>query len=136
MADDWRVTVKLPDDDPPAARLLQMLHEHEVEEDVRKRLGQRIAVSAGDSHVFLYASSREAAQEAERVLREVVAARNLTADFAVDRWHPLAQEWEDANAALPQTAGRRQAEHQHLEETETKESQATGLAEWEVRVEL
>ncbi|SRR6266567_1712153 len=135
MADDWRVTVRLPDE-PPAARLLQALHEHQVEDDVRQRLGHRIAVSASDSQVFLYAASRDAAQEAERVMREVVAARNLTANFALDRWHPLEQEWEDARVAMPRTAEQRHAEHQHLEDTETKESQATGLAEWEVRVEL
>jgi hypothetical protein len=65
-----------------------------------------------------------------------MAQHNLTADFALDRWHPLEEEWQDASVVMPQTAGQQQAEHQHLEAKETEESQATGIAEWEVRVEL
>ena len=37
---------------------------------------------------------------------------------------------------MPQTVEQQKAEHQRLEDEETEESQATGLAEWEVRVEL
>jgi hypothetical protein len=135
MAEDWRVTATLHGD-VPAGRLLQALHLRQVEDDVRERLGHRVAVSGGNSHVFLYADTGEAASEAEGVVREVIAEHDLTADVALDRWHPLEEEWEDAKIAMPQTAEERKAEHQRLETEETEESQATGVAEWEVRVEL
>ena len=50
MANDWRVTVTLHD---PAhvGRALESLHEHEVEDDVRRRLGHRVAVSAEGSQI-------------------------------------------------------------------------------------
>ena len=38
--------------------------------------------------------------------------------------------------AMPQTGAERQAEHQRLEDSETAESLATGVAQWQVRVEL
>ena len=137
MADnEWRVTVTL-DDQAHAGRALQSLREHEVEDDVRRRLGHRVAVSADGSCVFLYAGTEIAAREADRVVREVMAQRNIDADFAVDRWHPAEEEWQDADVAMPQTDEQRQAEHQRLEEEETRESLASGHSpRWEVRVEL
>jgi N-acetylglutamate synthase/N-acetylornithine aminotransferase len=132
---DWRVTVSLHDE-AHAGRVLQSLHEHEAEEDVRHRLGQRVAVSAEGSRVFLYAGSENAAQEADRIARQVIAQHGFSADFALDRWHPVEEDWEDADVAMPQTDEERAAEHQRLEEEETRESLATGYARWEVRVEL
>jgi hypothetical protein len=132
---DWRVTVTLHDQ-AHAGRALESLREHEVEDDVRRRLGHRVAVSADGSCVLLYASTEIAAREADRVVREVMAQRNIGADFAVDRWHPAEEDWQDADVAMPQTDEQRQAEHQRLEDEETRESLATGHPPWEVRVEL
>jgi hypothetical protein len=70
------------------------------------------------------------------VLREVCNAQDVSADVAVDRWHPLAERWEDASVPLPQSEAERQAERKRFEQAETEQSQRTGLAEWEVRVEL
>jgi hypothetical protein len=69
-------------------------------------------------------------------MHQLLKERQLTGEFALDRWHPVEQEWEDAGAPLPETAQERQAEHEHRVEEETRESLATGQAEWEVRVEL
>jgi hypothetical protein len=49
---DWRVTVTL-DDQAHAGRALQSLREHEVQDDVRRRLGHRVAVSSDGPRVFL-----------------------------------------------------------------------------------
>ena len=136
MADnDWRVTVTLHDQ-AHAGRALRSLREHEVEDDVRRQLGHRVAVSADGSRVFLYAGTETSAREADRVVREVMAQRNIGADFAVDRWHPAEAEWQDADVAMPQTDEQRQAEHQRLEDTERRESLASGHPQWEVRIEL
>jgi hypothetical protein len=134
-SNDWRVTISLPDPAhvDPAQRSFS---EHEVEEDVRRRLGRNVAVGAGDAQIFLYAGTEIAATEAERVAREALAQRGIEADFALHRWHPIEEEWESPDVAMPQTEAERNAEHERLEEEETAESLATGIAQWEVRVEL
>jgi hypothetical protein len=135
VANDWRVTVTLHD---PAhtERAVESLHEHEVEHDARRRLGHRVAVSVDGPRIFLYAGTENAAREAEQVARELIKQHGLSADFALDQWHPIEEEWEDANAALPQTAEQRAEEHQRLEEDETRESDEYGYPQWEVRIEM
>jgi hypothetical protein len=134
MADDWRVTVDVREDD--AERLLSALRAHEVEEEARGRLGERIAISASDDHVFLYADTEIAAREAEQVVGQVLSANEMQGSSRLDRWHPEEERWEDASVPLPTTAAEEQIEHERLEQEETAESQATGLAAWEARIEL
>jgi hypothetical protein len=135
VANDWRVTVTLHDTDN-AGRVLESVREHEAEDDARRRLGGTVAVSADGPSIFLYAGSENAAREADRVARELTAKHGLSADFALDRWHPDEEEWENADVALPQNDEERAAEHARLEADETAESKATGKAQFEVRVEL
>jgi hypothetical protein len=109
---------------------------HEVEEDVRRQLGRSVAFGAGDSQVFLYAGTENAARDAERVARDLLASQGIQAEFALHRWHPIEEEWEDPDVALPRTEAEREAEHQRLEDAETAESLAAGTAKWEARVEF
>jgi len=129
------VTVTLHDE-AHVGRALQSLREHEVEDDVRGRLGHHVAMSADAPRIFLYAGTEEAAREADQVVRQVMAQRGLGADFALDRWHPAEEEWQDADVPMPQDDEQRQAEHERLEAEETRESLAAGHAQFEVRVEL
>jgi hypothetical protein len=133
--DDWRVTISLPDR-AHVERAQRSFSEHVVEEDVHRRLGRNIAVGAGDSQIFLYAGTEIAAREAERVARDVLAQHDIQAEFALHRWHPIEEEWEDPDVAMPKTEAERQAEHQRLEDEETAASVASGVAQWEVRVEF
>ncbi len=132
--DDWRVTVTLHDE-AHVKHAMQSVREHEVEDDVRHRLGHRVAVSADGPHVFLYAATEDAAREADRVVREVLARRQLTAEFSLDRWHPIEQEWADASTPLPQSAEEHEAESERRVDDETRESLAAGQAGWEVLIE-
>ncbi len=135
MANDWRVTVTLQDA-AHAGRVVESMREHEVEEDARRRLGGRVAVSVDGPRIFLYAGSENAAREADQVARQLAGQHDLPAEFALDRWHPIEEEWESADVALPRTGEERAAEHERLEQDETKESLDTGHAQFEVRVEL
>lgn len=135
MADDWRVTVTFRDD-ADVQQAVRSVREHEVEDDVRSRLGHRVVMSVDGSTAFLYAGTEDTAREADRVVREVLAQHQLSAEFALDRWHPLEEEWEDVSVPMPDTAEQRAAEHQRLVDTETQDSLAAGQAGWEVRVEL
>ena len=144
MADnDWRVTITLPDQEH-AGHAIGSLREHrredareqEVEGDIQQRLGRMVAVGAGDSQIFLYAATEDTARQAEQVARELLAQRGLDATFALHRWHPIAEEWEDPSAVVPATGEQRHAEQQQLDEEETAESLSTGVAQYQVRIEL
>ncbi len=133
MSDDWRVTATFHEDG--AARVLERLHEHVLEKDARKLLGSHVAVSAEGDNVFLYTDTRDSARAAERIVREILEREGLSAYVKLDHWHQLAEEWEDQSIPLPHSEAEREAEHEHREEEETEDSQQTGLASWEVRVE-
>jgi hypothetical protein len=132
---DWRVTISLADE-AHAERVRRSFSEREVEDDVHLRLGGNIAVGAGDSQIFLYAGTESAARQAEQVARDVLAEHGIEAEFALHRWHPIEEEWESPDVAMPRTEAEREAEHQRLEDAETAESLAAGAAQWQARVEL
>ncbi len=132
---DWRVTISLAGQ-ASLEQARRSLSVQEVEEDVRHRLGRNIVVGSGDSQIFLYAGTEVAAAEAERTAREVLGKLGIEAEFAVHRWHPIEEEWESPDVAMPRTDAERQAEHERLEEAETEESAAAGVAQWEARAEL
>jgi hypothetical protein len=134
MADDFRVTVLL--DDGSGEELGGRLSEHQLEDEAKARLGAAVAVSADGPNVFLYADSLDAAQSARDVVADVLGRDGLTATFALDRWHPIAQEWKPADDPLPETEFEKQAELEELETQEEAESKAAGYAEWEVRLDL
>ena len=132
---DWRVTISLSDPGQ-VRRAKHAISQSQVEEDVHRRLARAVAVGAGDSQIFLYAGTEIAAGEAERVARELLAASGISAEFALHRWHPVEEEWEDPAVAMPRTEADREAEHQKLLADETAESLATGVAQWEARAEF
>lgn len=135
MAEDWRVTVTLRDASR-VAPLLQVLHEHRADHDLQVPAGGRVAVSATDEQVNVYADTRRSAEAAEEVVRGLAEENGLDPHFQLDRWHPEEERWEDVRVSLPQTAAEHELEHERLEEEERLDSEGTGVAEWEVRVEF
>jgi hypothetical protein len=107
-----------------------------VEEDIRRQVGGGVAVGAGDGQIFLYAGTEAAARAADQIARDVLARHGMAAESAVHRWHPIEERWETPDVPMPQTEAERQAERQRLEEAEIAESAATGIGQWQVRVEL
>jgi hypothetical protein len=134
-SNDWRVTISLTDQ-AHVEQARQSISEQEVEQDVRQRLGRNIVVGAGDSQIYLYAGTELAATEAERTAREVLGQLGIGAEFALHRWHPVEEEWQSPDVAMPQTEAERQAEHERLEDAEAADSVAAGSAMWQARVEL
>lgn len=135
MADDWRVAVTVGSADE-ARTVVRALHEREGDPRHRAALRDRIAVSRDDATVFLYADTRQAAETGEEALRGILAEQNLAAEPRFDRWHPVEERWEDADVPLPADETAQEAERARLEADEAQESQASGVADWEVRVEL
>lgn len=133
---DWRVSVRLHADGQagPAA---EHLSAHQVEGEVHQRLGGRVIVGADGGHeLFLYTHSHDAAATAQQSVSELLASHGMHADFTLQRWHPVEEEWEDADVAMPETAAAIAAERKRLDSEETSESLAAGVALFEVRVQL
>ncbi|HVU79250.1 MAG TPA: hypothetical protein VHC67_16860 [Gaiellaceae bacterium] len=130
MADDWRVTITLSEA-RQAGRVLAELREREVHDELRDALGGRVAVSSDGPRLFLYADTRRAAEAGEHALREVLAEDGIGGEPKLERWHPVEERWEDPAVVLSAAE-----EHERAEEEDAEESIETGVAQWEVRVEL
>ena len=135
MADDWRLTVEF-EDEADALQLERVLRNVELGERERARLGERVVVSRDEDRVYLYADSETRAREANHVVRAALDEREVAAEIRLHRWHPDEELWEDPEVPLPRTEEERRAEHARLQAREAAESLASGLAQWEVRVEL
>jgi hypothetical protein len=129
--DEWRVEIDL-DDEAHGFGLGERFRAHDLDDEARKRLGQRIVVTRDGPRVFLYAGDEAGANQAEMVARELVAADDLSADITVTRWHPLEEEWLDASIPLPRTDEEEQEELERREETESRE----GTYDWLVKVDM
>lgn len=136
MDDDWRVTATFPDE-PHVARMVEARHHRLLSDEVRSRLGGRIKVSSSSRSMYLYAGSADAAEEAGKVVRDVLAQHNLAADLKLEHWHPLEQVWDDSPAGMRHdTAHERQLVHDYEQRQERQRSRDSRVPEWAVRVEL
>jgi hypothetical protein len=135
MADDWRVTIDF-DDEGDGTQLTEWLAAVDLEGEERASLGDRIVVSRDGPRVYLYADSEGPAREALRTVSARIEQEGHAAVTALERWHPVEQEWRDGSIPLPRTEEEIAAEHERFQEREAAESEGSGAAQWEVRVEL
>jgi hypothetical protein len=135
VRDDFRLTVDL-DDESDGADLVERLAAFELAREERRRFGDRVIVSRDGPRVYFYTATEDAVREVEAVVRAQLAEKRQTARSAVDRWHPIEESWRDADVPLPATAAQEQVERSRMLEREAAESEASGHALWEVRVEL
>ena len=135
MSDDWRVEVEL-DDDEHGYTLSERLRSRELDDEARERLGPGAVVTRNGSRLFIYSDDESRVREAERVVRELLAEDDLTAELAVTRWHRIEEAWKDASIPLPRTEEERRAEYRRHEAAELRELQEEGEYDWEVRAEL
>jgi hypothetical protein len=134
--EDWRVEIYL-DDEHEGYDFGERLRSQDLDDEARARLGKRVYVSRNGPQLFLYAGSEHQAREAELVVRGLVVADNLGAEFAgVTRWHPVEQEWKDASIPLPRTEAEIQQELESREEAERREVAEQGSYDWLVKINL
>ena len=144
MDEGWRVKVSVHDQ--PGTRRKSLSRSAD---DLRSQLGGHIRVNFSKTSIFLYAATATAAREAERVAQQVLAQGNVTANFQLEDWDPLEEEWRDTATEPPDAAtepagtaepaddeDEERAVHELLQEQERQRSVATGLAAWQVRVDL
>jgi hypothetical protein len=135
-ANDWRLTVRLRDEDV-AGHAVRHLSAHRVGGELERRLGGRVVVGTdGGDALFLYTHSRDSAAAARDSVSALLAGHDIQAEYGLDRWHPIAEDWEPADVELPASAAEIEAERQRLDAEETSESLASGVALFEVRVQL
>ena len=129
--DEFRVEVEL-DDEEHEQPLGERLRSLDLDDEARERLGSRVVVTRDGPHIFLYTATRESAAEAERVVRELLASDELHGSIRTTRWHPVAQDWKDADEPLPDTPEAleaERAEHERREAEEDDELKAPGFVQ-------
>jgi hypothetical protein len=100
MADDWRVELDVEDHDA-LHRAIDRLRERGVAREARHRLGEDVVVSVDADRIFAYVQTRQAAQEAARVLVELARDHHLTAEATIAHWDSSAERWEPSDAPSP-----------------------------------
>ena len=133
MNDDWRVQVICPTT-AIAANLSELLHEGGFEHDLQDAAGERVIVSLDGNELFLYSGSRAQAESAVAAVGSLVAKSGVQVRTELRRWHPVSEEWVDADVPLPTSETAVAAEHAELIEQEDQEQARVDYAEWEVRV--
>jgi hypothetical protein len=135
MEDGFRVEVEL-DDEGHGYSIRERLRALDLDDRARERLGRGVMVTRDGTRLFLYAESGARAQEAERIVRELVESSGLTADLRVTRWHPVEEAWKELSVPLPATAAQRDAEYAAREAAESAEAEREGVYDWSVVVHL
>jgi hypothetical protein len=135
VAEDFRVEVEL-DDEAHGYPLRERLRALNLDDEAREQLGRNVVVTRDGSRMFAYTPTEAQAREAERVISGLVAEEGLSADFAVTRWHPVAEEWRDASLPLPDSAEEEKLEYEEREAAERREAVEEGEFDWHVAAEL
>jgi hypothetical protein len=134
-SEDWRVEARLADNGA-AERLHTAAGAAKLYEHARRELYGRAALSHDENRVLAYTDTREHAEAAQAALEALAATEALAASYTIERWHPLAERWEDADAPRQSDAQEaREGEAAELE-LDRADSARTGVPEWEVRVTL
>jgi hypothetical protein len=133
MNDDWRLRVTLREHDH-ADRLAGGLAATEIEQGVATSLRDRVIVSRDGAELFCYAGARDQLDGAQSLITSLASEHGWDPEFELKRWHPTAEEWEDADAELPDSASGLAAERADRIEHEREHAEA-GFTDYEVRVQ-
>lgn len=135
MNDDWRLEVDV-EEESHLGHLLERLEARELEHDLSYAFQDRVIVSRDGDRVFLYAGTREQLEKAAKLVDQLARQHDWSLSSELRCWHPLAEEWEDPDVAMPADEAERRAEHERLMATERRETEQRGHPEFEVRVDF
>ena len=133
MNDDWRVQVTCPTT-ATAANLSELLREGDFQHSLQDAAGERVVVSVDGHELFLYAGTRTQADRATEAVKSVIASSGVTVRTELRRWHPVSEQWIDADLPLPESESAIAAEHAEMIAAEREEQTSLNYAEWEVRI--
>jgi hypothetical protein len=137
----WRVTASF-DDPAPAKRTARELSGREIETQVRRLLDARAVASVTERNLYLCTGTRESADAAKEIIRAVLARHQLRASLTTLFWETVVGCWAspdgsapDDTAITPAPGKHRYGSHGEIAR-DTRIADASGLATWEVRVDL
>jgi hypothetical protein len=133
MNDDWRVQVTCPTTET-AANLSELLREGDFQHSLQDAAGERVVVSVDGHELFLYAGTRMQADRATEAVKSLIASSGLTVRTELRRWHPVSEQWIDADLPMPDSESAIAAEHAEMIAAEREEQTSLNYAEWEVRI--
>lgn len=132
MAEDWRLRVQF-EHEAQARALEKRLEAADLEHELETSFHDRVVVSRDGPTVFCYANDRSQAEAAQRAIENANDGGGSTA-IALEHWHPIAEQWESPDTAMPDTSAQRSREHDELIQSEREESRDQGFPMFEVRV--
>jgi hypothetical protein len=135
MNDDWRIEADF-DDVGHIRALVEQLDARGLEHELSNAFHDRVIVSRDGDTVFLYAGSREQAEAARELVRNLARQHDWKLEVDLKRWHPTAEEWEDPDLPLPSGDAAKKAEHEEMIAAERRQTGKSGHPEYEVRVDL
>jgi hypothetical protein len=98
-ADEFRVEVDLHES--LHGKIGERLRSLDLDDEVAERLGDRVIVTRDGEKLFVYTQTADAAKEAERVVRDVLAEEGIEeADVRRRRWNQAQLFWQDADEEL------------------------------------
>ena len=129
MSDDYRLAIEL-DASGDGFSFAESMRELSLQRDARRRLGDRVAVSADGPHVFVYTDTEDAAHEVQTAIAPLLTEHKLTdSSITLTRWHPDEERWEPVDKPLPSTPAERAAEHAIEKADEMEETAEQSFAE-------
>jgi hypothetical protein len=135
MGDDWRLRIEMADGSS-AIELTRYLRSGGVEHELDDAFSDRVIVSVDDAKLLAYAGSREQAEHAAQTIHALSLNHGWRIDQEhLERWHPVAEAWEDPDKPLPGGEAEVEAEREEQIASEHADEAAEGYPEWEVRVE-
>ena len=96
--DEFRVEVDLHE--AVHGHLSERLRSLDLDDEVAKRLGDRVIVTRDGEKMYVYTQSADAAKEAERVVGEVLGEEGLEGEVRRRRWNQGERFWQDADEEL------------------------------------
>src|SRR5262249_53389820 len=99
MADDeFRVEVDIHES--VHGHVAERLRSLDLDDEVERRLGDRVVVTRDGEKMFVYTQTADAATEAEGVVRQVLSEEGIEGDTRRRRWNADDRFWQDADEAV------------------------------------
>jgi hypothetical protein len=132
--DEWRVEVSIPGE--LGLPLSERLAAVELDAEARRELGGQVIITSEGNNIFAYARNEAAARAAEAEIRKLASELEPTASVTLTRWHPIEEDWKDADTPMPASPDEAAAEEARHEAAEIAEEEESGEFDWEVAVHL
>jgi hypothetical protein len=91
MNDDWRLQIDV-EDEGGGASLTERLDAAELEHELSEAFHDRLIVSSDGPRVFVYAGTREQAEQARDPIAKLAETHGWKVELALTHWHPEGEE--------------------------------------------